>query len=135
MKMKLISAIFVIATLGGCDNAKKEAVKMATDGVVAIHDEVMPKMADLGELQDVLSDSIAKTKVAATTKQMAALNSDLKQADSLMYAWMEGFSMDTLSKMQPEVALKYLNDQRKSAEVMRTKALTSIEAAKTFLKK
>ena len=135
MKANVLVASLLITTLFSCDNAQKEAVKLATDGVIAIHDEVMPKMGDLGELQDVLSDSIAKSKTDTITKKMIVLKANLKQADSLMYAWMEGFDMDTLGTMKPDDALKYLNDQRQSAEMMRTKALKSIEAAKAFLKK
>ena len=135
MKVNLLAASLLITTLVSCDNAQKEAVKLATDGVIAIHDEVMPKMGDLGTLEDVLTDSIAKSKTDSLTRKMIGLKADLKQADSLMYAWMNGFSMDTLGTMKPEDALKYLNDQRKSAEEMRTKTLKSIEAAQLFLKK
>lgn len=125
----------------------KEAVDKAEKTVFAVHDEVMPKIGDILKLNKQLRhradslDSLKTIDASATVRideekaQTLLLTRQLNEADSLMMGWMEGYNGDTLQQLKPEQALSYLTQQQTKINDVRQKINTSIEQARTYLKK
>ena len=85
--MKKLAALLVILALSySCAEAPKQNPKMQE--VMAIHDEVMPKMNELASLTAQLK---AKVDTTATGQAYEAGMKDLQEAHTLMMDWMSGF--------------------------------------------
>jgi hypothetical protein len=144
---------FIVAGLLTISNAfwacnSGDSVKEAENEVFALHDEVMPKMGDMMKLRKELNqriaslDSLKATGSATATlrtdeekEQAILLSRNLNNADSLMMDWMNHYNGDTLTKLSPDEALRYLADQKDQITDVKTKVNTSIEQAKQFLGK
>ena len=139
-RLLIISAFFWACKSG------EEAVKQAENDVFAIHDEVMPKIDDVMRLRKQLNQRVASLDSATTTgstagalrtdeekEQTRLLNQNLTNADSLMMNWMSRYNGDTLAKLAPADALRYLSDQKDHISDVQTKLNTSIDQARQFL--
>ena len=135
------------AFLWSCQSGE-DAVKQAENDVFAIHDEVMPKMSDMMKLRKQLNqrisllDSAKATESAAVTlrtdeekEQAKLLSRNLTNADSLMMNWMSQYKGDTLTKLPPDDALRYLSEQKDQITDVKTKFNASIDQARQFLDK
>jgi hypothetical protein len=111
-----------------------ELMDLETD-VMAIHDEVMPKLPEMNNdikkltalyREEGLSDSL-KTEIRGTIIQ-------LTEADSLMWQWMYDYEPPS-EKDSPEEVKNYLEQEKKKVEVVREKILMSMEKSKYILTK
>ncbi|WP_080055205.1 viral A-type inclusion protein [Spirosoma aerolatum] len=129
-------------------NSGEEAVKKSENEVLAIHDEVMPKIDDIMKLKKQLKqritslDSLKASGSASATlrtdeekEQATRLVADLAIADSLMMSWMSHYNGDTLSKLSSEEALNYLAAQKDQITDVKKRVTTSIEQSRQFLGK
>ncbi|MBN8821188.1 MULTISPECIES: viral A-type inclusion protein [unclassified Spirosoma] len=129
-------------------NSGEEAVKKSENEVLAIHDEVMPKIDDILKLKKQLKqritslDSLKASGSASATlrtdeekEQATRLVTDLAIADSLMMSWMSHYNGDTLSKISSEEALNYLAAQKDQITDVKKRVTTSIEQSRQFLGK
>ncbi|GAB4032701.1 viral A-type inclusion protein [Spirosoma gilvum] len=129
-------------------NSGEETVKKTENEVLAIHDEVMPKIDDIMKLKKQLKqrivslDSLKASGSAAATlrtdeekEQASRLVTDLTIADSLMMGWMSHYNGDTLSKLSSEEALNYLAAQKDQITDVKKRVTTSIEQSRQFLGK
>ncbi|MDB5239877.1 MAG: viral A-type inclusion protein [Spirosoma sp.] len=143
-----VVSLFILGALCGACNSDEAAVKQAEEDVFAIHDQVMPKSDDIMKLRKQLNkriaalDSLQATSSAAGTlrtdeekEQARLLVRNLTDADSLMMYWMSHYKGDTLTKLSPNDALRYLSDQKDKITDVETKLNTSIEQARQFLDK
>ena len=144
----LVAGLLIISTsFWGCKSGE-DAIKQAENDVFAIHDEVMPKIDDVMKLRKQLNqrvtslDSAKATGSAAVTlrtdeekEQARLLSRNLTNADSLMMDWMSRYNGDTLAKLPPDDALRYLSDQKDRITDVKTKLNTSIDQARQFLGK
>lgn len=123
-------------------------VKEAENEVFAIHDKVMPKIDDVMKLRKRLnqrislldSASIAGSAAGALRtdeekEQARLLSRNLTNADSLMMGWMNQYNGDTLAKLSPDDALRYLSEQKDQITDVKNKFNTSIDQARQFLDK
>jgi len=104
--------------------------------ILAIHDEVMPEMSTLTNLQSQLSDHlkalrrqepISNEQLKQTNRVLGGLN----RAESAMWDWMHEFS--TLDAVPDEEKAEFLNLQKSSAESMKNMVISSMENAKKFI--
>ena len=130
-KLKVLIPIILLTSLSACDK-KPDNQKIMIDEVMAIHDEVMPKMDEIMSLKSSL-DSVSK--VSADSVKARELSSALEVADNKMMDWMEEYNPDLLKGKSSEEISKYYADEK--AKISSVKDLTdkSIEDAKAFLKK
>ncbi len=149
MRILPIAAVLLTgSSLLACSSGvTKEDVDKAEKDVFAVHDEVMPKIGDMLKLNKQLRhradslDSLKTVDASATVRideektQTLLLTRHLKEADSLMMGWMGGYKGDTLQQLKPEQALNYLTQQQTKINDVRQKINTSIEQARTYLKK
>lgn len=135
----------ISASFLGC-KTDEDAVKQAENDVFAIHDEVMPRVSDVLKLRKQLNqrisslDSTQASGSAAGTlrtdeekEQARLLSRNLTNADSLMMDWMSRYNGDTLAKLPPADALRYLSEQKDKITDVKTKLNTSIGQARQFL--
>ena len=101
----LLFVLIVLSVTLSCKKDQKET-KEATrmERVIAVHDEVMPKMGTIGKLISKLEPMADTTSVG---KQYEVAVKDLKEGYNLMMDWMKGFG-----------------DRFDSEEIMEGKALT-----------
>jgi ribosomal protein L16 Arg81 hydroxylase len=73
--------------------------------VMAIHDEVMPKMGEINQQTQRLSAELAKLQASedpdpARVNQLEATISDLKDADQKMRTWMRNYAKDYVKEKE-----------------------------------
>ncbi|WP_343488143.1 hypothetical protein [Allomuricauda sp. d1] len=138
--MKKIVQILVITALLLSCHEKKQSTTDATqmETVMAIHDEVMPKMGKLGKLVGEL-----KPKVDATAqgKQYEVAMKDLQEAHQSMMDWMQGFGErfdhDEIlngAELSPQKQ-KWLDEEEEKVKALRKEINSSIERAEKLLDK
>ena len=105
--------------------------------VLAIHDEVMPKMGTIGKLvgeldQKIESDSLSENFITA--------REDLRSAHKAMMDWMKGFGDrfdgDEIMKGKAltEEKQKWLDEEEVKVKALREHINSSIEKAENLLK-
>lgn len=143
-----VATLALLVSLLACSQSGKETVKDAEDDLFAVHDEIMPKMDDLMRLRKQLRQRVASYdslkaagSVAATIRtddekeQAVRIIRDLTVADSLMMGWMGGYNNDTLAKLSPDAALRYLAQQKDLITDVKSKFNNSLDEARQFLDK
>ena len=89
--------------------------------VIALHDEIMPKMNELSKLQEELSITDSDSTAIDEKRQEAILK--LKKADDNMMMWMHNFT-DT-----------YVKDRKPVAKMTQDELQTAIDGLEAELKK
>lgn len=143
-----VAGLLTVATFLLACKSDEDAVKKAENEVFAIHDEVMPKIDDVMKLRKRLNQRIARLDSASVgssaagtlrtdeeKEQARLLSRNLTNADSLMMGWMSHYNGDTLTKLSPDDALRYLSDQKDQITDVQTKLNTSVDQARQFLDK
>ena len=138
MKSKIsliLIALFFITSCGDKkDNAKDELLKK----VMAVHDEIMPKLGDLMEYKKQLNAKIEELMQAGPEEnedQIAKLQKgveDLENSHEGMMNWMHEFDRKFDSEVQDEV-IAYMNDQMTKIEKVGRMTNTAIANAKELL--
>lgn len=105
--------------------------------VMAIHDEVMPKMGTLGKLVGELKSKVDTT---ATGQEYEAAMKDLQEANKAMMDWMRSFGLRFDSdeilngKELTEEKQKWLNEEEVNVKALKEQINSSIEKAQGLLK-
>ncbi|XWW44650.1 viral A-type inclusion protein [Fibrella sp. USSR17] len=119
------------------DKAQKE--------VLALHDEVMPRIDDIMKLKKELNgkltalDSMRGTptetvRIDEQKAQVRQLVRHLIEADRLMMDWMDQYKGDTLKKLPEADALRYLAEQKQLINNAKAKIDQSIAQSQNYLK-
>lgn len=120
-------------------------MKKVESEVMAIHDEVMPKLETIVNLKDKLTskmiqlDSLQQEGVSSTTlaqQRVKAfeLSHQLSAADSMMMEWMYRYRGDSAKVLPPEEALKYFLKEKEKITHVKEETEKSIQQTKDFLK-
>lgn len=128
---KLMLVLLVIAF--GCKPSGDSDLKMLKDEIMAIHDEVMPKM---GELRRIRKDLMlqADSLVEVNSKRADMLNElamEMEAAKEGMMQWMRGFQPD-FDGTEEEVKA-YLEDQKKIIQQVKEDMLIALEKGRSNL--
>jgi len=132
----------VLHILTGCGAKKAEEQKKSQDDlakeVMAIHDEVMPRMGELVGFRKQLKTKInawTQTNTAesdAVIMEATALVEKLDAADKGMMDWMHEYNGGQ-GLYEHELIMEYLRDEKSKIEKVRTDMNLSIEEAKQFI--
>lgn len=143
MKNPLITTAFLLIMLA-CDSKTAQLEQLEKE-VFDIHDEVMPKMGQIMELQKSVSNEIAlldsllqlKANDSLKLRKDTALqlSTALKTADEGMMNWMHAYNGDSIKTLTTEVAIKTLQVEKEKITTVKTQMLESIAKAEAFLKK
>ena len=131
----IVSALFV-TVLFSCKESTKAETPTQMQQVIAVHDEVMPKMGHIGKLIAQLEDKIEETD---TPEAYMQARKDLREANIAMMDWMKTFgdSFDgeeiMKGKALSEEKQNVLNQQEAAVKVLRDQINTSIENAENLL--
>lgn len=140
-KMKKLFSLLTIATLlsiTSCKESKKVEETSRMEQVMAIHDEVMPKLGTLGKLVGQLkpmADSLGAESIEAKAMK------DLQEANKSMMDWMQGFgnrfdSEEIMNgKELSEEKKKWLKEEEEKVKMVKENIVSSIERAEEILKK
>lgn len=137
MKRILLLLVIVSVTLS-CKNEQKdnqETTRM--ERVIAVHDEVMPKMGTIGRLINELEPMVDSTLVG---KQYEVAIDDLQEGYNLMMDWMKGFGdrFDSDEIMEGKALTKekeaWLIEEEEKVNIMKDKINSSIANAQALLK-
>ena len=128
---KILLPILMLPFVFACSKSEDKQKKMIEE-VMAVHDEVMPKMDEIMTLKGQL-DSVAK--VSPDSLKAKDLYVALDSADVQMMNWMEKYNPEEVKGKSEEVVVKYYEEEKN--KIVKVKELTnaSIEEAKAFLKK
>nr|WP_298924106.1 hypothetical protein [uncultured Allomuricauda sp.] len=137
MKKTLLSVFLVLFLLSSCKQEKK-----APEGptqmqqVMAVHDEVMPKMGTLGKLVGELKSKVDTTE---TGRQYEAAMKDLQVANTAMMDWMMAFgnrfdSDEILDgKELSEEKQRWLDEEETKVNALKEQINSSIKKAEALL--
>ncbi len=135
-----VLAIFFI--ISGCSDSAGEQdctsdeclKKQAYDNVIAVHDEVMPKMSYISELKGQIEERMNATddSIAVATWQDLMVNLDV--ADEAMWVWMRQFNAD-LEEVDLDEALSYLKSEQEKIDEVARKINETITRAEEDLAK
>ncbi len=138
--LKKIVFLFLFTTIViSCKEEKKEDPSAATmKEVLAVHDEVMPKMSTIGKLVAQL-----KSKVDTTEQGMAYEKAmkDLQESNKEMMEWMQGFGdrfdSDEIMNGKELTAEKkrWLKEEKQKIEALQQNVEITISEAEVLLKK
>ncbi len=131
--MKKILSIIVLAFLliYSCGEKTKEATDMLYDQVMAVHDEIMPKMGDIMKYKKQLRQKAELLSAEVDSAQIAAINEAIAGLDNAhdgMMGWMREFDRD-FSKGTQEEIMKYLNAQKEKIEKVGQVTNAAIQSA------
>ena len=138
---KFFSILAVVVLIGSisCKDEKKEAAKASNEQmkkVMAIHDEVMPRMSAMGSMVGELSSKEDSTEIGL---QYKAARRDLQDAHKAMMDWMQGFGnrFDTdeifNAKELTEQKQIWLDEEEEKVKALREQINSSIEKAEKIL--
>ena len=135
-KKKLILILsVVIAVAYSCKDQNKENSQMK--GVMAVHDEVMPKMGTIGKLISQLDEKISND---AASEDYVTAREELKASHKAMMDWMKGFGDrfdgDEIlnGKVLTEEKQKWLDEEEAKVKTLRDQINSSVKKAEALLK-
>lgn len=132
-KYILLSASILALMFFSC----KDETPTQMQQVMAVHDEVMPKMSTIGRL---ISQLDAKIKETDSTETLVNARQDLRDANTAMMDWMKGFGnrfdSDEIMKGKEltDEKQKYLNEEEAKVKALRDRMNASITNAEALLK-
>lgn len=132
--MRVYTALIVVMIfLASCSNTKKDTVASLKEEVMALHDEVMPKMGELHKTQKRLLSLADSTEVSdsVAAKEYRKLANAIELANESMMDWMRNFEPNYVGD-EKEVAT-YLETKKKSIAEVKGRMLESLEAGKKVL--
>lgn len=131
-----VFALLFLATACGnnVEQLKAEESKLAGE-VMEIHDEVMPKMAEVNRLSRELDDYYEANKETISDEldgQIELVQRELEKADDGMMGWMANYKQPEALREEKthEEIMTYLNEQKELISDVAEQINSSIEEAK-----
>ncbi|ASV30470.1 hypothetical protein [Maribacter cobaltidurans] len=138
MKKYLIPILSCLVLFISCKEEKKEKAPTQMEQVMAIHDEVMPKMGQLGKLVGQLKPMA--DSLGADSPEAKAMR-DLQDANKAMMDWMQNFG----NRFEPEEIMEgkelseekkqWLDEEEVEVKEVKEKINSSIANAEALLEK
>jgi len=137
--MRKFSLLLLILTIGltSCKNGEKKAEgPTQMQEVMAVHDELMPKMSKISSLMSELETKVDSTEASA--KYQNAIK-DLKASHKAMMDWMQDFGakfdVDEILKGKPlnEEKKKLLTQEEQEVKELQNQIESSITNAEKLL--
>ncbi|WP_282116719.1 hypothetical protein [Cellulophaga baltica] len=136
-KLGLILSVIAISLTYSCKDADTKEAPTQMQQVMAVHDEVMPKMSTIGRLISKIDEKIQETD---STETLLNAQADLRDANKSMMEWMKSFGdrfeSDEIMKGKKLTKEKqrFLDEEEVKVKALRDKMNTSIENAEALLK-
>ena len=127
---------FSLSFLVGCQQKGENPAALQKE-VIAIHDEVMPKMDAIMKQQRKLRDLTADSSQLIPSDELILVNNliaDLEMASDDMMNWMRNYDSQ-MEGMSEAEKIRYLNQQKHAIQQVKQDMLSAISAAETYLAK
>ena len=140
MRIRVFSVFATIIILSSCTGTANEQEctsdeclkQQAYDNVIAVHDEVMPKMSYVSELKGQIEQRMNATTDSAVIATWQELMVNLDVADDAMWVWMRQFNSD-LEEVTIDEAMDYLKAEQQKIDEVARKINEAIAAAEENL--
>ncbi|MEJ1221216.1 hypothetical protein [Sediminicola sp. 1XM1-17] len=137
MRTSFISiALLCSLALFSCKEDKEQPTKM--EEVMAVHDELMPKMGKIGRLVGELNKMEDSTETGQIYREAKL---DLQEANKAMMDWMKGlgdrFDYEEIMKGKElsEQKQQWLKEEEEKVKILKEKINGSIERAEKLLER
>ena len=142
MRKKFFLMLDIFFIISGCSSSSGEQdctsdeclKKQAYDSVIAVHDEVMPKMSYISELKGQLEERMNATDDSLAVAAWQELMVNLDVADEAMWVWMRQFNSD-FEGVALDEALNYLKSEQEKIDEVARKINEAIKEAEENLAK
>ncbi len=122
--------IIIIIVVAACQSDQDKKIQVLKNDIQVLHDEVMPKMAEIADLEgkvkaqldNLIADSLSDENAALECQEILA---DLKKADEGMMQWMGAYQMELNGT--PEEQIDYLQEEKAKIEMVKNDILSAIE--------
>jgi len=140
-----ICSAFILMALMSCGNASDQesneqnravaALRALENEVIDVHDEVMPKMAELNNTRVKLLKHYGDEKLSSDKRSdLSSAIMHLEEADSLMWDWMHNFDRPDYEKNLDSVKI-YLENEKITVTIMKDQFLASMKEGEALLLK
>jgi outer membrane lipoprotein-sorting protein len=129
-----LAGIFLLYLSSSCTQKKQDALR---DELMAIHDDVMPKMGELstlaGQLKQIIATDSTLTETERTKIESAIMRMAL--AEEGMMDWMATFRQPEMlrGKMENEAILQYLEAEKQKINDVSVQIRSGIEDGKQLI--
>ena len=133
--MKNLTLLTAIILLAACGPSKKEELQTLKSEVMAIHDEVMPKMGELRRTRkDLLlqADSLMETNPERAA-MLTTVADEIGNANEGMMQWMRAYEPEF--EGTDEEIKQYLEDQKVAIQKVKDDMNGSLQKGKGVLEK
>ena len=138
--MKTILPVFLLTFLfmSSCGDKKQSAQDVLKDKVMAVHDEIMPKMGDIMKYKKELNAKIKALTEAGAEENTDQIDEHKKAVEGLenshegMMNWMHQYNSNFEDKVQEEL-MAYLNDQMMKIEDVAKTTNSALKKAEELL--
>ncbi|WP_158974625.1 hypothetical protein [Cellulophaga sp. L1A9] len=133
----LILSILAISLTTSCKDSDKKEAPTQMQEVMAVHDEVMPKMSTIGRLISKIDEKMQETD---STETLLNAQVELKTANKAMMEWMKGFGnrfeSDEIMKGKAlsKEKQQFLDEEEIKVKALRDQMNSSIKNAEALLK-
>ena len=142
MRKILFPFLTFIIYISGCSSTTSDQdcttdeclKKQAYDNVIAVHDEVMPKMSYVSELKGKIEQRMNASTDSLVIATWQELMVNLDVADEAMWVWMRQFNSD-LEEVAIDEAMAYLKAEQQKIDDVARKINEAIAAAEENLAK
>ena len=138
MQIRILFLLLAAGLLNACAE-KDDDIQKSWDEVMAIHDEVMPKISDINAtVKSFKNIRENDTENFTTYREQILINlQNLESAEEGMFNWMnelKGLS-DLSQSMSKEEVLAYLDDEKVKVSKVKDAILSSLADSKALLDK
>jgi hypothetical protein len=142
MRKNFFPMLAIFSIILGCSNSTSEQdctsdeclKKQAYDNVIAVHDEVMPKMSYISELKGQIEERMNASDDSLVVAAWQELMVNLDVADEAMWVWMRQFNSD-FEGVALDEALAYLKLEQDKIDEVARKINVAIKEAEENLAK
>ncbi len=139
MKTYLPIFFITVTLLVSCGDDKKDTQDQLLDKVMAVHDEIMPKMDAIMKYKKQLKAKIEELTAEGKEDSEARITEIKEAIESLdnshegMMSWMREFDTDFEDKVEEDI-MAYLNDQMTKIEEVGRMTNLALKKAEDLLK-
>jgi hypothetical protein len=140
MKKQIIFGLFALMlALGACTDPKMEKVVELQKAAIEVHDEVMPRMGEIHDLEMKIK-KLRKNYESDTAASAQVINDQLRDqlqsldiANESMMDWMADYVVDYEKSAPADSAIVYYQQQMEEIKDVKLKMEKSISDAEKFV--
>ncbi|MEQ9297013.1 MAG: hypothetical protein RIF33_00545 [Cyclobacteriaceae bacterium] len=139
LSITFLSTLIAVVFFTSCGDGGQAEREKLRDEVMALHDEVMPKMGDLRKTRkslEALADSLAMDSLqAAQAQEFRAIAKEIGDANESMMAWMRQYEPSVMEDGTPHgEVMAYLKEQKEAIVKVKQDMIESLSKGTEAIK-